>query len=182
MSLACNVASIFLTITLLLLTLLFSLFSDNPQEAGLVVKDVVVLIDREQGGEAHLKSQGLTLHSAFKLSALLSILVKHGLVQPETASAVHEFIAANQTNVAAPAVVAVPVKAKRWVGWKGRGYCARDVDWIQTLHTNLSRTSGGEAQYHLPALMFADLVQVRMVWCADPLWHMQSYLCFTLAQ
>ncbi|MEW5302612.1 MAG: hypothetical protein WDW36_005379 [Sanguina aurantia] len=69
------------------------------------------------GGEAHLKSQGLNLHSAFKLSALLSILVKHGLVQPETAASVHAFIAANQTNVAAaPAAAVAPVaapKAKR---------------------------------------------------------------------
>jgi orotate phosphoribosyltransferase len=50
------------------------------QNEGLVVKDVVVLIDREQGGEAHLAKNGLALHAAFKLSHLLSVLVKHGKV------------------------------------------------------------------------------------------------------
>ena len=58
------------------------------------MKDVVVLIDREQGGEAHLKANGLTLHAAFKLSALLSVLQKHGHVSDETAARVRAFICA----------------------------------------------------------------------------------------
>jgi uridine monophosphate synthetase len=44
------------------------------QEQQLIVKDVVVLIDREQGGAAHLAKNGLNLHAAFKLSAMLDIL------------------------------------------------------------------------------------------------------------
>jgi hypothetical protein len=34
-----------------------------------------------QGGEAHLKKNGLNLHAAFKLSQLLDVLVKHGKVR-----------------------------------------------------------------------------------------------------
>ncbi len=39
----------------------------------LKVKNVVVLIDREQGGPQHLKANGLTLHAAFTLTALLKV-------------------------------------------------------------------------------------------------------------
>lgn len=53
------------------------------QEVGLTVTDVVVLIDREQGGEAHLLRNKLNLHAAFKLSKLLAVLVKHGKVRME---------------------------------------------------------------------------------------------------
>ena len=45
------------------------------------MRDVVVLIDREQGGEAHLAKAGLKLHAAFKLSAMLAVLLKHKLVR-----------------------------------------------------------------------------------------------------
>ncbi len=55
----------------------------HEQKEGLQVTDVVVLIDREQGGEAHLAANGLKLHAAFKLSAMLAVLQKHGFVSDE---------------------------------------------------------------------------------------------------
>lgn len=67
------------------------------QKEGLVVKDVVVLIDREQGGAARMSSNGLHLYSAFTLSFILEVLVKHGLVNDKVAASVKSFIAANQT-------------------------------------------------------------------------------------
>jgi uridine monophosphate synthetase len=49
-------------------------------EAGLAVKDVVVLVDREQGGAKELAERGLTLHAALTLTELLDALVRHGRI------------------------------------------------------------------------------------------------------
>lgn len=59
--------------------------------------DVVVLIDREQGGAQRMASNGLKLHSAFTLSFILETLQKHKLVTDEVAASTKAFIAANQT-------------------------------------------------------------------------------------
>lgn len=88
---------------------------DPLQKEGLEVKDVVVLIDREQGGEAHLAANGLALHAAFKLSAMLDVLQKHGLVDDATSARVRTFIAENQTKLpaaGAAAAAAAPEAAK----------------------------------------------------------------------
>ena len=68
------------------------------------VKDVVVLIDREQGGPERLASNNLNLHSAFTLTAILKVLVAHQLVSAETEAAVKKFLQSNQTfnQAAAP--------------------------------------------------------------------------------
>ncbi len=50
------------------------------EEQGLIVKDVVVLIDREQGGIRQLGNAGYTCHAAFKLSELLALLVNEGKI------------------------------------------------------------------------------------------------------
>jgi uridine monophosphate synthetase len=76
-------------------------------EAGLSCTDVVVLIDREQGAEAHLNKQGLRLHAAFKLTYLLDVLVRHGKVDQATADRVRAFLAANQTTAAVAGAGAV---------------------------------------------------------------------------
>lgn len=74
---------------------------------GLKVSDVVVLIDRQQGGPERLQSHGLRLHSAFTLSYILDVLVNHGHVDQEVRGKVLKFIAENQTNVSvAPPKVA----------------------------------------------------------------------------
>lgn len=86
-----------------------------PLEAeGLHVGDVVVLIDRQQGSEARLASQGLRLHSAFTLTFILDTLQRHGLVGADVATKVKQFLADNQTDKpgAIPAQAAPP-KPKR---------------------------------------------------------------------
>lgn len=49
-------------------------------DAGLTVKDVVVLVDREQGGRQELAAHGLVLHAAFTISELLDSLVRSGRI------------------------------------------------------------------------------------------------------
>ena len=61
------------------------------------MKDVVVLIDREQGGPQRLASHSLRLHAAFTLTSILAVLVKHSLVTAQVEASVKAFIAANQT-------------------------------------------------------------------------------------
>lgn len=50
---------------------------------GLVVKDIVVLADREQGGAVQLKNEGYTLHSAFTLTELLNYYMAIGKITPQ---------------------------------------------------------------------------------------------------
>lgn len=61
-------------------------------DAGLKVADVVVLIDRESGGSEDLATQGVTVHSVFKLRDLLDILVAHERISPEQRSEVEAFL------------------------------------------------------------------------------------------
>ena len=50
------------------------------EEAGLVVKDLVILIDREQGGRELLASKGYTLHSVLTVSQCFDDGERSGLV------------------------------------------------------------------------------------------------------
>jgi uridine monophosphate synthetase len=53
------------------------------EAAGLVVQDVVVLIDREQGGREELEAAGYRLHAVLQLSEMLVRLVEAGRISPE---------------------------------------------------------------------------------------------------
>lgn len=66
------------------------------KEAGLVVTDVLVILDREQGGDRILAQAGYKLHSLGKLSEVLDALVSVGKVEPEMRAKVKEFIADHQ--------------------------------------------------------------------------------------
>jgi|LSQX01.3.fsa_nt_gb uridine monophosphate synthetase len=66
------------------------------QEAGLVVKDVLIILDREQGGDKILAKAGYKLHSLGALSEILSVLTAAGRVEPAMQAKVLEFIEKNQ--------------------------------------------------------------------------------------
>jgi len=50
------------------------------EEAGLEVEDVVVLVDRGQGGGEELREQGYTLHAVLSLGEMLEVLAKQGRI------------------------------------------------------------------------------------------------------
>jgi len=68
------------------------------QEVGLVVKDVVVLIDREQGGKTNVEAGGLNLHSVFKVSEMLTFLKDAGKIEKTIVDEVLTWLENNQTT------------------------------------------------------------------------------------
>ncbi|MCE5322284.1 orotate phosphoribosyltransferase [bacterium] len=64
--------------------------------AELVVTDILIILDREQGGAKLLADAGYKLHSLFTLSELTSALAEAGKIGPEMEKKVSEFIKANQ--------------------------------------------------------------------------------------
>lgn len=48
------------------------------EAAGLVVRDIAILVDREQGGRERLAQRGYALHAALTLSELLALYVAAG--------------------------------------------------------------------------------------------------------
>lgn len=52
------------------------------EEAGLEVRDIVVLIDREQGGGEELEKQGYRLHAAFTLRQMVEVLRHREKISP----------------------------------------------------------------------------------------------------
>ena len=64
------------------------------EDHGLVVKDVVVLVDREQGGADQLKKARYSLHSALKLTELLDYYLERGRISDEKYKEVLSYIKA----------------------------------------------------------------------------------------
>jgi uridine monophosphate synthetase len=62
------------------------------EEAGLEVEDVVVLVDREQGGAADLAAQGYQLHAVLGLREMLTVLVEEGRITPRQQEEVLAFL------------------------------------------------------------------------------------------
>jgi len=65
------------------------------EHEGLIVKDVVVLLDREQGAKRRLEEKGYRLHAILTLSDVLKTLEEHEKISSQTVQSVKEFIHAN---------------------------------------------------------------------------------------
>lgn len=64
--------------------------------AGLRVRDIAVLIDREQGGREQLAGAGYTLHAAARLSDLLPIYRRTGVIGDDAYERLVEYLAASR--------------------------------------------------------------------------------------
>jgi len=65
---------------------------ERLRAVGLQVEDVIVLIDREQGGVANLAAAGVTAHSVFTVTEVLETLVQAGKVDEAKRQDVLKFI------------------------------------------------------------------------------------------
>lgn len=62
------------------------------ESEGIAVQDVVVLIDREQGGKKRLEETGYRLHSIFTISQLVEELAKQRKIDADAIHSIREFI------------------------------------------------------------------------------------------
>ncbi len=61
-------------------------------DVGLKVSDVIIVIDREQGGKENIESKGYRLHSLLKLSEMLEILRQEEKISPSVFNQVNQFL------------------------------------------------------------------------------------------
>lgn len=67
-------------------------------DAGLLVRDAVVLVDREQGGAERLKEQGVRLHSILKLPIMLNLYMSLGMIDEGTYRRSVDYLEANRRH------------------------------------------------------------------------------------
>jgi uridine monophosphate synthetase len=63
--------------------------------AGLVVKDVVVLVDRQSGARESLEQAGYAMHAVFTITQLLGYWAETGKVEQDKIQATREFLSQN---------------------------------------------------------------------------------------
>lgn len=68
------------------------------EKIGLQVKDIVVLIDRMQGGKTELAKNGYTLHAVFTVDEMLEVLSQEGKIEKSLYTKVKKFIEDNKKH------------------------------------------------------------------------------------
>jgi uridine monophosphate synthetase len=59
---------------------------------GLVVRDILVFLDREQGGQGNMARHGITLHAVCTMTRLLESLRSSGSIDEDRYRLVHDFL------------------------------------------------------------------------------------------
>ena len=62
------------------------------EEQGLIVKDIVVLLDREQGGKEAVQAEGCSLHAVLSLSEMLAILLENKKITKKQFEELEEYL------------------------------------------------------------------------------------------
>ena len=65
------------------------------EQEGLKVSDIVVLLDRQQGGKRRIEEKGYRLHSVLRMEDLLTVLEKAGKITSTVTMQVQDFLKAN---------------------------------------------------------------------------------------
>lgn len=70
------------------------------ENEGILVKEIVVVLDREQGGKEVLEAKGFNVHSLFNISEVCEILRKNNLISEEEISRINDFLNGNKVQFA----------------------------------------------------------------------------------
>lgn len=68
------------------------------EQAGLIITDIAVLLDRESGGVQMLKAHGYHVHAALKMTELIAVLHDAGKIDVEQRRNILSWLAENQSQ------------------------------------------------------------------------------------
>ncbi|UQB70372.1 orotidine-5'-phosphate decarboxylase [Epilithonimonas zeae] len=69
---------------------------DEVENEGIKVSDIVVVLDREQGGKEKLEEKGYKVHSLFNISEVVEILREVNYIDDEEVARIRDFVNGNQ--------------------------------------------------------------------------------------
>ncbi|HUD21030.1 MAG TPA: hypothetical protein VMQ44_03125 [Candidatus Saccharimonadales bacterium] len=69
---------------------------DRVEQAGLTVSNVLVLVDRQQGGASQLTNMGYSVYAVFEMAELLTTYVAKGFITQEKSDEVTTYVHANR--------------------------------------------------------------------------------------
>ncbi len=69
---------------------------DEVENEGIKVSDIVVVLDRQQGGKEKLEAKGYKVHSLFKISEVVEILREVNYIDDAEVARIQDFVNGNQ--------------------------------------------------------------------------------------
>ncbi|MPT32264.1 MAG: orotate phosphoribosyltransferase [Chryseobacterium sp.] len=69
---------------------------DEVENEGIKVSDIVVVLDRQQGGKEKLEAKGYKVHSLFNISEVVEILREVNYIDDEEIARIRDFVNGNQ--------------------------------------------------------------------------------------